>query len=54
MQEVGEEESMKLEHRLSYMALIGNPSPMIGLFGTAHGMIGLVSSDCSECATPAG
>ena len=39
MQEVGEEESMKLEHRLSYMALIGNISPMIGLFGTVHGMI---------------
>nr|WP_237607551.1 MotA/TolQ/ExbB proton channel family protein [Roseimaritima sediminicola] len=39
MQEVGEEESMKLDHRLSYMALIGNLSPMIGLFGTVHGMI---------------
>ena len=39
MQEVGEEESMKLEHRLSYMALIGNLSPMIGLFGTVQGMI---------------
>lgn len=39
MQEVGEEESMKLEHRLSYMALIGNLSPMVGLFGTVHGMI---------------
>ena len=40
MQEVGEEESMKLEHRLSYMALIGNLSPMIGLFGTVFGMMG--------------
>lgn len=39
MQEIGEEESMKLEHRLSYMALIGNLSPMIGLFGTVQGMI---------------
>ena len=39
MQEVGEEESMKMEHRLSYMALIGTISPMIGLFGTVHGMI---------------
>ncbi len=39
MQEVGEEENMKLEHRLSYMALIGTISPMIGLFGTVHGMI---------------
>lgn len=40
MQEVGEEENMKLEHRLSYMALIGTISPMIGLMGTVQGMIG--------------
>jgi biopolymer transport protein ExbB len=40
MQEVGEEENMKLEHRLSYMALIGTISPMIGLLGTVQGMIG--------------
>jgi biopolymer transport protein ExbB len=39
MQEVGEEENMKLEHRLSYMALIGTVAPMLGLFGTVHGMI---------------
>lgn len=39
MQEVGEEENMKLDHRLSYIALIGTISPMIGLFGTVHGMI---------------
>jgi len=39
MQEVGEEENMKLEHRLSYMALIGSVSPMIGLLGTVQGMI---------------
>lgn len=39
MQEVGEEENMKIEHRLSYMSLIGTISPMIGLFGTVHGMI---------------
>lgn len=39
MQEVGEDEAMKLEHRLSYMALIGTISPMVGLFGTVHGMI---------------
>ncbi len=40
MQEVGEEENMKLEHRLSYMALIGTISPMVGLMGTVQGMIG--------------
>ncbi len=39
MQEVGEEENMKLDHRLSYIALIGTLSPMIGLFGTVDGMI---------------
>jgi biopolymer transport protein ExbB len=39
MQEVGEEEDMKLEHRLSYMALIGTISPMVGLLGTVDGMI---------------
>lgn len=39
MQEVGEDESMKLQHRLSYIGLIGNISPMVGLFGTVDGMI---------------
>ncbi len=39
MQEVGEEENMKMEHRLSYMALIGTVSPMVGLLGTVQGMI---------------
>ena len=39
MQEVGQEESMKLEHRLSYIALIGTISPMVGLLGTVDGMV---------------
>lgn len=52
MQEVGEEESMKLEHRLSYMALIGNLSPMIGLFGTVHGMISSFQVIATSEATP--
>lgn len=39
MQEAGADESMKMDHRLSYLALIGTISPMIGLFGTVHGMI---------------
>ena len=34
-----EEETMKLEHRAGYAALIAATSPMIGLFGTVHGMI---------------
>jgi len=43
MGEVGEEESMKMEHRLSHLALIGNISPMLGLFGTVYGMMNAFS-----------
>jgi len=39
MQDVGEEETMKVEHKLSYIALIRSVSPMIGLLGTVQGMI---------------
>jgi len=39
MQEVGEEENMNYEHRLSYLALISSIAPMIGLMGTVYGMI---------------
>ncbi len=52
MQEVGEEENMKLDHRLSYMALIGTLSPMIGLFGTVHGMINAFSVIANSPTTP--
>jgi biopolymer transport protein ExbB len=39
MQEAGEDENMALEHRLSYLALIGTVAPMLGLMGTVQGMI---------------
>ncbi len=52
MQEVGEDENMKLEHRLSYMALIGTISPMVGLFGTVHGMISSFSEIALSGSTP--
>jgi biopolymer transport protein ExbB len=52
MQEVGEEENMKLEHRLSYMALIGTISPMVGLFGTVHGMISSFQVIATSPSTP--
>ncbi len=52
MQEVGEEESMKLEHRLSYMALIGNLAPMVGLFGTVQGMIASFQVIANGGSTP--
>ena len=52
MQEIGEEENMKLEHRLSYMALIGTLSPMVGLFGTVHGMIASFQTIAQGGSTP--
>lgn len=52
MQEVAEEENMKLEHRLSYIALIGTISPMVGLFGTVHGMIDSFSQIALGGGTP--
>ncbi len=52
MQEVGEEENMKLEHRLSYMALIGTISPMVGLFGTVQGMIASFRVIAETAGTP--
>lgn len=52
MQEVGEEETMKLEHSLNYMALIGNISPMIGLLGTVQGMISSFEVIANSGTTP--
>ncbi|MBI1904368.1 MAG: MotA/TolQ/ExbB proton channel family protein [Planctomycetia bacterium] len=39
MAEVADDENMRLEHRLSYIALIGTLSPMVGLLGTVDGMV---------------
>lgn len=52
MQEVGAEENMKLDHRLSYLALIGTIAPMIGLFGTVHGMINSFYTIANGGGTP--
>ena len=52
MQEVGEEETMKLDHRLSYIALVGNISPMVGLLGTVDGMVRSVQVIATSNSTP--
>jgi biopolymer transport protein ExbB len=39
MQEVGEEETMNMEHSIGYLALIGSVAPMLGLLGTVQGMV---------------
>lgn len=39
MQEVGDEETMAMEHSIGYLALIGSIAPMLGLLGTVQGMV---------------
>ncbi len=52
MQQTGEEEVMKVEHRLGMIALIGNTSPMIGLLGTVQGMVATFSEIARRTTTP--
>ena len=40
MQEAEDDEAMKLEHKISYVSLIGALAPMFGLLGTVDGMVG--------------
>jgi biopolymer transport protein ExbB len=39
MQEVGEDETMAMEHKIGYLSLIGSVAPMLGLLGTVQGMV---------------
>ena len=39
MRETQAEEAMQLEHKISYVSLIGSLSPMFGLLGTVSGMV---------------
>jgi biopolymer transport protein ExbB len=39
MGQVGEEENLKLEQRLSMISLVASISPMVGLLGTVDGMV---------------
>lgn len=52
MQEAGEDENMALEHRLSYLALIGSIAPMLGLMGTVQGMIATFEKIAESVASP--
>jgi biopolymer transport protein ExbB len=52
MQEVGEDETMAMEHRLSYLALIGSVAPMLGLMGTVQGMINSFSTIAQSVTSP--
>lgn len=39
MQEVGDDETLTMEQKIGYLALIGRIAPMLGLLGTVQGMV---------------
>jgi biopolymer transport protein ExbB len=51
MQETGDYENMLMEHRLSYIALVGSVAPMLGLLGTVDGMV-VAFAEISKSDTP--
>jgi biopolymer transport protein ExbB len=52
MQVAGDSETMRLEQMLSYIALIGNVAPMVGLLGTVQGMVKSFGTIASSAQTP--
>jgi biopolymer transport protein ExbB len=52
MQEVGDDESMKMEQKVGYVALIGSIAPMLGLLGTVVGMTDSFAKIAQSDQTP--
>ncbi len=52
MQETGQEESLKLDQRLSILALVGTIAPMFGLLGTVDGMVASFQVIARSSTTP--
>jgi len=52
MQEVGEEQNMRLEQRNGYVALIAQIGPMFGLLGTVDGMVQAFGVIANSNVTP--
>jgi biopolymer transport protein ExbB len=52
MQETGQEESLKMDQRLSILALIGTVAPMFGLLGTVDGMVASFQVIARSSTTP--
>jgi biopolymer transport protein ExbB len=52
MEEAGQEETMRLEHRLGYVALIAQIGPMFGLLGTVDGMVQAFDVIAASNTTP--
>jgi biopolymer transport protein ExbB len=52
MGDIGQEKAMRLNHKLSYLSIIGSISPMLGLLGTVRGMIQAFAQIASSGAQP--
>jgi biopolymer transport protein ExbB len=52
MQAAEGEEAMKLEHKISYVSLIGALAPMFGLLGTVDGMVTAFMKIAQSTTTP--
>jgi biopolymer transport protein ExbB len=52
MTELGEDENMGHEHRLSWLALIATTAPMFGLLGTVQGMVRAFNEIATSNTTP--
>jgi biopolymer transport protein ExbB len=52
MQEVAEDETMQLEHRVGYLSLLGAVGPLVGLMGTVWGMIGAFETIATSTQQP--
>lgn len=52
MGELGEDENMSHEHRLSWLALIATTAPMFGLLGTVQGMVQAFDEIAMSSTTP--
>ncbi|MFN0054634.1 MAG: MotA/TolQ/ExbB proton channel family protein [Planctomycetales bacterium] len=52
MQQVAEDENMALDHKLSYISIIGTTAPMLGLLGTVQGMVQAFSVIARSTVSP--
>lgn len=52
MQGAENEEAMKLEHKISYVSLVGALAPMFGLLGTVDGMVAAFMKIAQSTTTP--
>jgi biopolymer transport protein ExbB len=48
LEEMGDEESIKLHQKIGWLALIGNVAPMMGLLGTVSGMVAAFNTIASS------